>query len=289
ADADHAVETGHGVVESNLLGRLEQFAGIQYVFAGDPKRALEVFQRQLRDTDAQGSRGFMFGAQRQISDILVKMGDIAQAETYLQRNVALIKEARTSGLPGWRSSYAVRGQSWEADVELNRAIIFEARGQYAAAEKSYALAEQRRRASVKGIMSSPNPPPESQILQGADLMVVCQSRMKVRPGRLAEAEADARRALLARLKDQGKYNAATPFYILGLANCLVEQGRYSEAEKLVRVALEINSTVGVAGDSQTVVNELSFLASILGLQNKRKETADTYAAIDRATTNWDPQ
>ena len=72
----------------------------------------------------------MFGAQRQISDILIKMGDLPQAEAYLQRNLALIQEARTSGMPGWRSSYAVRGQSWEADVELHRAIMFEARGEY---------------------------------------------------------------------------------------------------------------------------------------------------------------
>jgi len=62
------------------------------------------------------------------------MGDLAQAETYLQRNLSLIQEARTSGLPGWRTAYAVRGQSWEADVELRRAIIFETRGQFADAE-----------------------------------------------------------------------------------------------------------------------------------------------------------
>jgi CHAT domain-containing protein len=289
ADADRAIEVARGAVDAGLLGRLEQFAGVQYVFAGEPRHALEIFQRQLRDTNANNARGFMFGAQRQISDILIKMGDLAQAETYLQRNLKLIQEARTSGLPGWRNSYAVRGQSWEADVELHRAIIFEARGEYGAAESSYRLAEQRRRASVKGIMSSPNPPPESQILQAADGMVVGQSRMKAKQGRLAEAEADARRALLSRLKDQGKYNASTPFYINGLANCLVEQGRYAEAEKLVRVSLEIDRTVGVASDSQTVVSHLSFLATILSFQNKRKEVAETYAEIDKAMADWDPQ
>ncbi len=289
SDADKALESARGAVEPNLLGRLEQFAAIQYLYAGEPKHALEIFQRQLRDTDTKGARGFMFGAQRQISDILIKMGDLAQAEVYLQRNLVLIQEARTSGLPGWRSSYPVRGQSWEAEIEQQRAIIFEARGEFAAAEKSYHLAEQRRRASIKGILSSPNPPPESQMLRAADTMVVGQSRMKVKQGRLAEAEADARRALLARLKDQGKYNASTPYYVTGLANCLVEQGRYGEAEKLVRVALEINRAVGVADDAQTVVSEMSFLASILNLQHKRKEAAETYAEIDKAIVNWDPQ
>ena len=289
ADADRAVEVGRGAVEPGLLGRLEQFAAIQHSSAGEPRRALEIFQRQLRDTDTKGARGYMFGAQRQISDILIKMGDLPQAEAYLQRNLALIQEARTSGMPGWRSSYAVRGQSWEADIELHRAIMFEARGEYAAAEKSYRLAEQRRRASIKGILSSPNPPPESQMLRAADTMIVGQARMKLKQGRLAEAEADARRALLARLKDQGKYNASTPFYITGLANCLVEQGRYVEAEKLIRVALEIHRAVGVTNDSQIVVNEMSFLASILNLQYKRKEAAELYAEIDKAMANWDPQ
>jgi CHAT domain-containing protein/tellurite resistance protein len=288
-DADRALEVAHGAVEANQLGRLEQFAAIQYKFAGDPKHALEIFQRQLRDTDTKGARGYMFGAQRQISDMLIKMGDLAQAEAYLRRNLSLIQEARTSGLPGWRSSYAVRGQSWEADVEHHRAIIFEARGEFGAAEKSYRLAEQRRRASIKGILSSPNPPPVSQLLHAADSMVVGQSRMKAKQGRLAEAEADARRALLARLKDQGKYNSATPFFIVGLADCLVEQGRYAEAEKLVRVALEINRVIGVADDSQTVVSEMTFLASILSFENKRRETAELYDEIDKAMANWDPQ
>ncbi len=53
--------------------------------------------------------------------------------------------------------------------------------------------------------------------------------MKARQGRLAEAEVDARRALLSRLKDNGKYHPQTPRYVAGLAGILVEQGRYQEA------------------------------------------------------------
>jgi CHAT domain-containing protein len=289
ADADKAIETARGNVDANLMGRLEQFAGLQYSAAGDPKHALEIFQRQIRDTNVPGAKGYLFGGHRHISSILIQMGDIAQAEAYLRRSLSLIQEARTSGLPGWRTSYATRGQSWEADVEFNRAIIFEARGQFREAENSYRLAEQRRRASVKGILSSPNPPPESQMLQAADLMVLDQSRMKAKQGRLAEAEADARRALLARLKDQGKYNPLTPRYIMGLANTLVEQGRYSEAEQLARVSLEINRTVGVADDTQSTVQLLSSLAGILNLQHKRKAAAEVYAEIDKAMVNWEPQ
>jgi CHAT domain-containing protein len=287
ADAEKAIDTGRGVIDANLLGRLQQFAGIQYSAAGNPKRAFEIFQRQIRDANAPGAKGFLFGGYRQISLFLIKMADIAQAESYLRRNLALIQEARTSGLPGWRSSYALRGQSWEADVEQNRAIIFEARGQYREAEDSYRLAEQRRRASIKGILSSPNPPPETQLLASVDLMVLAQARMKAKQGRFAEAEADARRALLSRLMDQGKYNPLTPRFIQGLADTLVEQGRYVEAEKLTRASIEINRTVGVADDSQNTANLLAKLAGILTLQHKGRLASTVYVELDRAIANWD--
>ena len=55
---------------------------------------------------------------------------------------------------------------------------------------------------------------------------------------------DARRALVATLKEQGKYNPDHTGYIMGLVEILIEQGRYEEAEKLIRAAIEINRRVG---------------------------------------------
>ena len=135
-DANKAIEVARGADDAKLMGRIEQFAGLQYSAAGDPKQAFAIFSRQIREANVPGAKGYLFGGNRQISGILIKMGDIAQAEAFLNRNIALIHEARTSGLPGWRSSYAIQGQSWEADVEYNRAIIFEARGQFRDAESS---------------------------------------------------------------------------------------------------------------------------------------------------------
>ena len=104
--------------------------------------------------------------------------------------------------------------------------------------------------------------------------------MKLRQGRFAEAEVDARRALLSRLKDQGKYNPGTPRFVMGLADILVEQGRYAEAEQLARVCLEINRTVGVADDSQSTVQLLSQLGGILNLQRK---AAKRWRSMRRST------
>jgi CHAT domain-containing protein len=290
ADADKAVEVGRGAVSPGLMGRLLQLESQQYAFAGDPKRALEIMQKLLRDTaSVPGAKGYQFNANRTVAAILIQMGDVSQAEAYLRRSLTAIQEARTSGLPGWRASYAKFGQTWEGEIELTRGMIFEARGQFAEAETAYRTAEVRKRAGNKAVLESDNPPAETLLLQAVDAMVLSQARMKARQGRLAEAEVDARRALLSRLKDTGKYNPVTPRFVMGLAGILVDQGRYGEAEQLGRVALEINKAVGVPDDSQATVQLLSQLAGILGLQRKNAEANEMFARIDKATANWEPQ
>lgn len=289
ADANKAIEVGRGAVTPNLMGRLISLAAQQYSAAGDPKKAFELYQQQLREVASQkGAKGYQFGANRQIAGILIQMGDVGQAEGYLRRSQPLLQEARTSGHPNMRASYNTYGQNWEGEVELGRAMLFEARGQFRDAEASYKLGEQRKRASIKAMLGSENPPSESSLLQGIDFTVLSQARMKARQGRLAEAEVDARRALLSRLKDQGKYNPTTPRFIVGLSDILVEQGRYAEAEQLTRVCLEISRTVGVAEDSLANVQLLSQLAGTLNLQRKGRDAIAIHAQIDKAIANWEP-
>ena len=288
-DGNKAMEIGRGAGDANMMGRLQQFAGLQYSFAGNPKQALTIFESQIRDTNVKGAKGQLFGGYRQISNLLLQMGDIEQAEAYLRRSQALLQEARTSGFPGWRTSYATYGQSWESDIEFNRAIIMEARGQFRDAETAYRQAELRRVASIKPILEQKNAPPESQMRQSIDNLILNQARMKAKQGRLAEAEADARRALVSRLQDQGKYNPATPKFVMGLAGVLVEQGRYAEAESLARVSLDINREVGIAEDSYATANLQLSLGSMLVLQRKTKEAAVVYAELDKGIAKWEPR
>jgi CHAT domain-containing protein len=289
ADANKAIEVGRGAITPLMMGRLIAFAAQQYSAAGDPKKAFELYQRQLSEVSTQRKgRGYQFSANRAIAAILIQMGDIAQAEAYIRRNQPLLQEVRTSGLPPMRSAYNTYGHMWESEIEHGRAMLFEARGQYRDAEAAYKLVELRRRAAIKPLLGSENPPSESSMLLGVDFAVLSQARTKARQGRLAEAEADARRALLAQLKNQGKYNAATMRFIAGLADILVEQGRYAEAEQLARVSLEISRTVGVAEDSLSQVQQLSQLGSILNLQRKGREAIAVFAQIDKAIANWEP-
>jgi len=290
ADAAKAVEVGRGAVTLNMMGRMMQLLALRYAAAGDLKRAFEVSQTVLAGiANTPGSKGYVFNANRLSATILIQMGDIAQAETYLRRTQTAIQEARTSGLPGWRTSYARFGQSWEGELEIIRGMVFEARGQLAEAEAAWRTAELRRRAAIKGVLAADNPPAETVLLQAVDGTILAQARVKARLGRLAEAEVDARRALLSRLKDNGKYNPVTPPYVMGLANILVEEGRYAEAEQLGRVALDINKTVGVPDDAQPTVQLLARLAGILSLHGKLSEANALYATIDKAVAKWEPQ
>jgi CHAT domain-containing protein len=288
-DGKKAIEIGKGIVAPNVMGRFLQFLSQEYAATGDPQRGLEINQRQLAGANVAGAKGYALGANVKIAQILIQMGDIEQAEAYIHRSDALIHEARTSEEPGWRSSYTTKGQDWESMVENGHAIIFEARGQFSEAEKAYRVQELRKFASIKSILQLDNPPSESLMRQGVDYAVLNQARMKARLGRLAEAEVDARRALLSRLKDVGKYNPVTINFIRGFASILIEEGRYDDAEKLARIALDINRTVGVADDAVSSVQLLSQLGSTLIIQRKYAEASAVYADLDKAVVHWDPR
>ena len=288
-DANKAIEVGRGVIDAFTMGRNTQLLALNYFYAGDLKQSLDIYLRMLRETNVQGAKGYAFSTNRQISNVLAQMGDVPQAEAYLRRSLVLIQEARTSGLPGWRDNYQKFGQNWEAEVEFNRAVVFEARGQFREAEASYRMMEQRKHAGMEAVLARENAPTRSTILQSIDAAVAGQARMKARLGRLAEAEVDARRALLSRLQDSGKYNSSTARYVMNLADILVEEGRYGEAEQLTRVVVDINRTVGLADNSQATVTPLAHLAGILRLERKNEEANAIFNQIDAAVAKWDPQ
>jgi len=289
ADGLQALAAGKDTIEYRQRWRIEQFVGLQYKDQGDPKQAFATFDAMAREADQPGRRGSLINTLANTVRPLIAMGDVSQAGTYAGRVQALVQEARGSPNPQWRAGYALYGRSWEADADGVRAAVAEARGQYAEAEVAYRRSEAFRRAALQDIGKYPFPPPPEQMLQAADVTLLAIARNETRQARLPEAEADARRALLGILKAQGKYSPAAPGFIVGLATILVEQGRYKEAEQLVRTALDIQRTIGVSDDTAQSANTLSQLGSILTLQRKTKEASAVYAELDKAVAQWTPE
>ena len=265
ADGKKALEVGKGTIDLKQVSRFRQFIAMQYQQLGDPKRAVATFQEIVRDGNQPGVRGTMINSSRNIAQALLQMGDVAQADAFARRVTALVSEARGSPHPGWRTSYPIYGNSWEADADTARALIFEARGQYKDAEAAYVRAEAFRRATLKDLLRFEFPPPAGQVTVNADQLLLSIAHVRAKQGRLSEAEADAREALLSVLKAVGKYHPAQPNFSVGLASILIEQGRYAEAEKLARSALDVQRTLGINEDAPLSAGILSQLGGILTL------------------------
>ncbi len=289
ADGLQALEVAKGGVESSQLTRLRQFVSLQYRALGDPKDAIATSESIAREADEPGRRGSLINALANIARVLVSMGDISQASTFAGRVEQRVQEARGSPNPRWRAAYAMYGHSWEAEADLVRGIVFDARGQYPEAEAAYRRSEAFRRASLKDLPRWEFAPPPEQITQAVDMTILAIARNEARQNKLSEAEADARRGLLDILKTQGKYAPATPEFIIDLAGILVDQGRYRDAEKLARSALEVQRSLGIADDAPQTVAILSGLGNILIAQRRGKEAAAVYAELEKAIAQWTPQ
>jgi CHAT domain-containing protein len=290
ADGLQALDIAKHGMDLRFLARTRRLVAMQYKATGNPKDAIAILQVQVGEGAVPGRRGTIISSLRAIAQILISVGDVSQANAYVGRAEAMVSEARGSPNPKWRASYPVYGHGWEADADAARGLIFEARGQYAESEGAYRRAEAFERAVLKDLTRyDPPVPPREQVLQAADGYLLSVARNEMKQGKLAAAEADARRALLGILKAQGKYTPVTPNYIIGLAGILVEQGRYKEAEQLGRSALEVLRTIGVADEALESAAILSSLGNVLVLQRKMKEAGEIYAQLDKAMAQWPAQ
>lgn len=289
ADARKAIEAGKGQLDVRHLSRLRQLLAAMHQAKGELHEAITVYKTIIKDGDQPAARGTMINSSRSVAQVLVSMGDVGQADSFARRVAGLVQEARASPHPNWRTSYAVYGNSWESDADATRGIIFEARGQYREAEAAYRRSEAFRRASLNDLSKFEYPVPAALVRSNANQALLSAARVIMKQGRLGEAEAEARRALLESLKLTGKYHTSMPPFVLGLADILIEQGRHEEAESLVRAAVEIQQSLGVAPDGQSSVTTLALLANVLTLQYKDEAAAGVYAQIEKAVARWEPQ
>ena len=225
------------------MGRLISLAAQQYSAAGDPKKAFELYQRQLREISNQRrGRGYQFSANRAIAAILIQMGDIAQAEAYIRRNQPLLQEARTSGHPGNAGRLTIpTARTGKRKSSIGRAMLFEARGQFRDAEAAFKLGELRKRAAIKPMLSgAENPPSESSLLIAVDFAVLEPGPDEGAAGAFCRGRGRCPSRAAVAVEESGQVQRRHPRFIAGLADILVEQGRYAEAEQLARVALEIS-------------------------------------------------
>ena len=235
-DGLKGLDLAKSVGEFERIVNLTGFIAIRYEDLGDLQKANETLDGLVRLAEAQGKRGATINPLAEMARIAMQSGEISQGEAYARRVAALAQEARGSPNPGWRQSYAIYGASWEADAAQVAAIAAESHGLYAQAEAGYRRAEAFRRAVLKDLPKFAVPVAPEQPQRAAEVYLMQRANIVAKEGRLSEAEALARRALLDILDQLGRYSPKAPQFIAALASIIVEEGRYGEAEVLARSA-----------------------------------------------------
>jgi tetratricopeptide (TPR) repeat protein len=283
ADAEKSVELRRKL--SRSVFTQQQFIAAQYTggFLSDPKRALVLLMEMEKAHPTSGwTDQALLNIYRHIVTHLVSLGDFMSAEAYLAKSDAFFQAKRNG------PKAALVDSSFEADLEFARAWYLGGLGRYAESEAAYAKSEVARRDSMEKSVHWPDTPPRASFLRAIDGTVVRLGRVKALQGRVAEAEADVRRALLSQLGRGGRYHPVTLTFVSRLAEVLIQQGRYPEAERLARIAVETLRTIGFAEDSWTFVAPLNQLATTLYLQGRWSEAAEIQAALDKAMAGWEP-
>jgi CHAT domain-containing protein len=280
ADSEKAIAQGGDFLTE--VSRYQQFMAVQYRLLGDVKRSIEIEQGIVkRFEQVPRGKGRIFNSNLRIVVSYLINGDLRQAEVYVNRNQALLNESKS-----WPNVDMFRS-SWEANVEDGRARLLSARGKFREAELGFRKAQALLRDAHAKSARWPNKPPAGAFESGIDFALNFEGQAKARQGRLAEAEADIRRAMLSRLKTVGKYHPDTAQITVSLANLLVEQARFAEAEQLSRTAADVYRTLGYPEEATVHAFALNQLAATLFSQRKWDEAADIYDRLDAATKNWE--
>jgi CHAT domain-containing protein len=279
-DCEKAISYGGDYV--NQVSRYQQFLSNQYRSLGEFKKSIEVEQQMARKfEEIERNKGRFFGINLRIAIAYLNMGDLKQAEIYIKKNQALLQESRS-----WRN-VAIFVSGWESTVEQGNARLLEARGRYRDAEFGYERSVVLLRDALGKSASWPNPPPKGSMESTIDFVTAFAGVAKMRQGRLSEAEADVRRALLGRLKAVGKYHGETAQIAGMLTNVLSEQARFAEAEQMARTAVDIYRSLGFPTDAPLHASALANLASTLFSQRRWDEAEEVFAAVDAATKDWE--
>jgi CHAT domain-containing protein len=279
ADLREGIAIGHenGVDVTGLRSQL----GYLYSWSGDNKSALQSFLTIAQENDKPETELRLLACYRFTSQVYIYLGDLVHAEEYVQKSDALF-ETKLPLLSDdkFRDLYA-------REVHFGRGRLFEARGQYQEAEEQYHIAGELSQKVVRLLAGQVSATFLSNQEAARDNLIASGGRVKARQGRFAEGEADARQALLNRLSLVGKYNLTTTRTIPYLSAILIEEGRYTEAEKLTRAAIEIYLAIGASNDSLAFAFNLSELGAILGLQGYWDEAAKVYGDLERQISNWE--
>ncbi len=254
--------------------RIMQLVGAMLRNLGHIQEMLDIYTRQIDLIEKSRARGRVINAYRSAVQASIDLGRLEQAEKYVGYAEGVHRE-----LSSGRGNAFMFLTSWQADIDLSKAAIALARGRYTEAEAHFTSSIANTRDAIEKMKNWPEKPPAGGMENGNDVSLLRLGETKLAQGRIVEAEVDIRQALLSLLRRGGKYFGQTGQAVISLSTVLVEQGRYAEAEKLTRTALEIFRDLGIDETAGQINNSKRSLANILILQRRWQEAAKLYEEV----------
>lgn len=254
--------------------RMHQITAGLKRYLGDLQGALTIYIRLAEAADKSRLRGRVMNAYRTASHVAIELGRLELAEQFVGYSETTYRELSTG-----RGNTFMHQTSWQSEIDLTKAQIASARGRHAEAERYFSAAIANVRDAVEKSKHWPDKPAAGVMEYNNDVNIVRLGETKLAQGRIVEAEVDIRQALLSLLRRNGKYFGPTAQATSALSQVLVEQGRYSEAEKLARTSIEIFREMGLDESANQINGGKRALANILILQRRWQDAAALYEEV----------
>ncbi|MGE5540245.1 MAG: CHAT domain-containing protein [Gemmatimonas sp.] len=253
-----------------------------YRTVGNLARSLALNETRVQEaSNPQGARRLPNTYRTLMVDQLA-LGDLEAAEATQKRLDRSVRDVTGGNTPPViKTNY----RAIEADTQGR---LFEARGLYRRAEQAYVKASQLYQEVLDNLRGWPgNRPSPDPFVQARDLALANAGVNQARQGRFTEAEISVRRALMNEIQSFGRYGAATTPIVGQLANVVMQQGRYRDAERLARIMVETYADLGYPAEVPPVVRAKALVMKTLALQEHWDAAAAELADVERSMTGWD--
>lgn len=227
---------------------------------GNYRRAIELMKENLG-----GFSNWSLSAYSALARMYAWAGDVDSAKAAMRQAQGLVQ--------------AGQGGEWAPVLSaITEAVVLDASGRW----------QESERYTQQAIGAFRNARLESRYLTWIESQQVMLVRTLAAQGRLTEAEVEARDILKSLLSKNGRDSAATAAGVGSLADVLVAQGRYVEAERLAKIALEIYDKVGAGRASWVAGGARQRIGRILTWQGKWSEAVQQFehARAEMATNSF---
>jgi CHAT domain-containing protein/tetratricopeptide (TPR) repeat protein len=266
-----AVPQGAGPME---LLRLREFLANAEASAGRPRAALSL-RAEAADQLSASSWGMRVSQPAILATLNSRLGNIEAAQAWLAKadaaGDALAREAKSN--PRWRTV----GPLWFLDQARGR--VLNDIGRYAEAEPYLRRLIRDADALIEDSKTWPLPPAPGSV-EGHRIQAIRDLAVNLaQQHRLAEAEFEIRHALAASLKTYGRYHNMTAGLAADFARILTTEGRFAEAEKLERVALDTYLGLGHEPGSTVLSGARADLMSTLVFERRWNDALSEFGQI----------